>query len=135
MELRYCTCGHREGMHSARDGGCFEHGCPCTHFVQRDYIPCQEARAELLTRAHVPCYADSCMDKLKKAATKLAIAQSRVEALRAALEDGFVVACDGPGLQREMAKRLGISDQYVSDIVRGRREISDAVVRKIVEAK
>lgn len=95
----------------------------------------QDARAELLTRAHVPCYADSCMDKLKKAATKLAIAQSRVEALRAALEDGFVVACHGPGLQREMAKRLGISDQYVSDIVRGRREISDAVVRKIVEAK
>lgn len=32
MELLYCTCGHREGMHSARDGACFEHGCPCTHF-------------------------------------------------------------------------------------------------------
>lgn len=75
------------------------------------------------------------MDKLKNVAIKLANAQSRVDALAEALREQIVIACHGPGLQRDMAKRLGIGQQYISDIVHGRRKISAAVARKIIEAE
>lgn len=35
------------------------------------------------------------------------------------------------GSQKEAAKTLGVSPQYLSDILRGRREISDVVARRL----
>lgn len=56
---------------------------------------------------------------------KASVAESRLwEALRVAVADH--------GSGRELAKELGITPQYLSDVAHGRRRISGAVIVKLM---
>jgi len=62
-------------------------------------------------------------------------AVSQIEQAHAmALVDALALVCKRSS-QKEVAQTLGVSPQYMNDIIRGRRALSDEFVARILEAK
>ena len=72
-------------------------------------------------------------DRVKGRAQRVSTLRSRcsVEEDGLRLELKELVVPHGAG--RELADKIGVSQQYLSDVVRGRRRVSDAVVAKLME--
>ena len=66
-------------------------------------------------------------DKIKPMTTQVVFPEQLISALQDAIENGMT--------QKELAKELGISQQYLSDIIRGNRPLPGRVANLMGFAK
>ena len=73
------------------------------------------------------------MRKLNNLSQRFLKALTLAENLEEKVRMELNTICKEHGNQRKLARQLGVSDAYVSDMKRGARNITDIVARKIVE--
>lgn len=72
------------------------------------------------------------LKKIALVAAELKAHRSRVEFAEKVLQQTVAAFCEQyHGSGRDMARKMGITVQYLSDIRHGRRKVSDSVVEKL----